>query len=109
MRGVACADFYSATKRWEIQLTISSSNGRRIHVDGSWHWRDTYSSAPAGCQDAAAALVPAVQDTISRIVNDPTFPALLAAAESGPSCLSRGARRRGPSATAIERQGWAPR
>jgi hypothetical protein len=78
------ADFYSASKRWEIELTVSSSNGRRMHIDGSWYWRDNYSSAPAGCQDAATSLVPAVQDTISRIVNDPTFPAFLAAPEAGP-------------------------
>ena len=58
--------------RWEIALTIASSNGRRRAAAVTYAVPSDVAGDTA-CQSHAKALVPAVQDLISKFVRSPYF------------------------------------
>ena len=65
---------------WELQVTLSSSNGRRVtiieHYAFNWHFIGDYA-----CREAATAMPLAVQSLIRKAVQPPEFLGLL---EPGP-------------------------
>jgi hypothetical protein len=74
----AKSDSLSGT--WELGLTILSSNHKSIHVDEKYGFASSY-SADIACPQTAQALMPAVQDLITKLVRDPGFRALVSVAE----------------------------
>lgn len=63
---------------WEIDMTLTSSNGHSLQVENS-HRFDTSWDAWSACKNVADAFAPAVQGTLSKAVNDPRFKTLLTA------------------------------
>jgi len=83
----AKSDSLSGT--WELGLTIVSSNHKSIHVDEKYGFASSYSGDIA-CTQTAQALMPAVQDLITKLVRDPGFKALVSVAE--PTAVSAAAK-----------------
>jgi hypothetical protein len=73
-------DFSSTSGAWELALTVSSSNGKSMHVDETYHFDSSFVGETA-CNQTAQAFVPGVQDLIGKLVRDPAFRSLVTAAE----------------------------
>jgi len=69
-------DFSSASGTWNLDLTVSSSNGRSLNVAENYSYTTSFYGETA-CNQTAQALMPAVQDLIGKVVHAPEFPALL--------------------------------
>jgi hypothetical protein len=61
---------------WTIAVTIRSSNGRSLAVEEAYGYKSSYYGETA-CNQTAHALMPAVQNVVSKIVRHPGFAALL--------------------------------
>jgi hypothetical protein len=61
---------------WDISLRINSSNGKTSRVTESYEFKSGLLSSDA-CQHAADALLPAVQDLISKLVTSNEFRTLV--------------------------------
>ena len=61
---------------WELQATLTSSNGRRLTIDDrygfNWHFVGDYA-----CREAATAMALAVQSLVRKAVQHPEFAGLL--------------------------------
>lgn len=68
---------------WVLALTVLSSNGNRVSAVEQYDFDSAY-LGDKGCQKTADALVPATQNLIKRIVNDPGFKDLFKVAEAKP-------------------------
>lgn len=66
----------SVSGNWRLSLTINSSNGRAITVDEIYEFKTSYYGETA-CNQTAQALMPAVQNLISKLVLNPEFPNLV--------------------------------
>ena len=77
-------EFSSMSGDWTIGLTISSSNGKSLHVDEKYGFSSSF-NGDAACAQTAQAFMPGVQDLIGKIVHSPAFPALVAAPPPAPS------------------------
>ena len=71
-------DFSSNSGNWTIAITIKSSNGKFITVSENYAYTTSFYGETA-CNQTAQALMPAVQDVISKIVTHQSFPSLLEA------------------------------
>ena len=70
-------DFQSgADAAWKIKVTLSSSNGKSLSVAEEYGYKSSYYGETA-CNQTAHALMPAVQNVVSKAVRHPEFPALL--------------------------------
>jgi hypothetical protein len=61
---------------WDIAITVSSSNGKRISVAEHYVFTSSY-YGETGCNQTAQALMPAVQNLVAKIVKHPEFRPLL--------------------------------
>ncbi|HKZ73589.1 MAG TPA: hypothetical protein VJ011_05955 [Steroidobacteraceae bacterium] len=69
-------DFSSASGNWDIRLTVTSSNGRSISVAEAYRFTSSFYGETA-CNQTAQAMMPAVQNVISKLVSHPEFGALV--------------------------------
>lgn len=69
-------NFSSFEGSWNLALTIKSSNGRFIVVKEDYSYTTSWDTRTA-CNQTAQALMPAVQNLVSKIVRSPEFKALL--------------------------------
>ena len=69
-------NFNSTTGDWNLALTIKSSNGQSISVTENHKYKTSFYGETA-CNQTAQALMPAVQDTINRVVTHKNFSNLL--------------------------------
>ena len=69
-------DFSSTSGMWTIGLTINSSNGRTITVLENYDFKSSWYGETA-CNQTAQALMPAVQNVISQIIQNNGFPSLV--------------------------------
>jgi hypothetical protein len=70
------ADFSSNSGRWNLNLSVKSSNGRGLSVTEAYPYTSSFYGETA-CNQTAQALMPAVQDLIGKAVTNPAFPALV--------------------------------
>jgi hypothetical protein len=61
---------------WSIDLSLASSNGRKIAVKEYYEFSSGF-SAPEACRNTAEAFSRAVQNLVGKSLADPGFPALL--------------------------------
>ena len=61
---------------WNIGLKITSSNGRRMYASESYQFESAFEGGTA-CRRTAEALLPAVQNLITKIIRNSDFRALL--------------------------------
>jgi hypothetical protein len=71
-------DFNSLSGEWTISFTLSSSNGKSLHVDEKYAFSSSYMGDVA-CAQTAQAFMPGVQDLIAKVVRNPMFSALVVA------------------------------
>ena len=67
---------YGSVAWWAFTVTLLSSNGTRLSVDTRFPFSAGY-AAWEGCSQTAAALLPAVQDLIGKLIGHPAFTALV--------------------------------
>lgn len=60
---------------WEIDLTISSSNGKRVSASETYEFHAGFSGVVA-CKQTADAFLAAVQNVVAKIVRSPDFKSL---------------------------------
>lgn len=65
-----------ARSLWELQVTLTSSNGRRLTVAENYEFPWRYIATHA-CNGAAAAMVPAAQALVRAAITHPNFASLL--------------------------------
>jgi hypothetical protein len=70
-------DFSSNSGKWNLALTVKSSNGRSISTTESYGFTSSFYGETA-CNQTAQALMPAVQNLVGKIVRSPEFPSLIA-------------------------------
>lgn len=70
-------DFSSNSGRWNIGLTVKSSNGKLMSVKEEYAFTTSY-MAETACNQTAQALMPAVQDLIGKVVRSQEFNGLVA-------------------------------
>ena len=61
---------------WDIAMTISSTNGKRLSVESHYSFAGNFVGEVA-CNQTAQALMPAVQDLIGKIIGHSDFATLL--------------------------------
>jgi hypothetical protein len=76
-------DFSSTSGTWDMRLTVKSSNGRSLTVNKQYEFTSSF-IAETACNQAAQALMPAVQDLINKVVTHKKFAGLLVADGSQP-------------------------
>ncbi len=69
-------DFSSTEGRWDIAMTVASTNGAKVSKSVTYQYPTNFVGEIA-CNATAQAFVPAMQDLISAVVADSTFPQLL--------------------------------
>ena len=62
--------------RWEIDLSLTSSNGRTMSASEQYDFQSGY-DANTACKQTAEAFMPAVQDLIGKIARSPEFRTLV--------------------------------
>ena len=72
---------------WELQVTLASSNGRRLAIteDYAFNWHFVADSA---CREAATAMALAVQSLVRKAVQHPEFAGLLAPGAATPAAAT---------------------
>jgi hypothetical protein len=58
--------------RWDLSLTLDSSNGKSMSVDSSYEFKTAFAAVKA-CGRVTQALGPAVQNLVRLFVTDPKF------------------------------------
>jgi hypothetical protein len=69
-------DFNAASGHWRLGATMKSTNGKTVSATEDYKYSSSFNGETA-CNQTAQALLPAMQDLISKIVRSPDFPALL--------------------------------
>ena len=70
-------DFQSgADATWRIKVTLSSSNGKSLSIAEEYGYKSSYYGETA-CNQTAHALMPAVQNVVSKVVRHADFPSLM--------------------------------
>jgi hypothetical protein len=72
-------DFSSASGKWNIAVTINSSNGQSLSVVENYEFTSSFYGETA-CNQTAQALMPAVQNLIGKIVKNNQFLTLIKSA-----------------------------
>jgi hypothetical protein len=68
--------FSSSVGTWDIALTVRSSNGTSLSVQEHYEFATSFVAANA-CKRVADAFFPAAQNIIQKVINSPTFPAMI--------------------------------
>jgi hypothetical protein len=71
-------DFSSSSGTWNIAATIKSSNGKVLSISENYSYKTSFYGETA-CNQTAQALMPAVQDLITKIIMHQDFPLLITA------------------------------
>jgi hypothetical protein len=74
-------DFSSNSGTWNLAATIKSTNGKVVTVSENYSYTTSFYGETA-CNQTAQALMPAVQDLISKIIRHPDFPTLVEARQA---------------------------
>ncbi|MBI5583811.1 MAG: hypothetical protein HY892_08290 [Deltaproteobacteria bacterium] len=69
-------DFSSMEGRWNIKLTLNSSNGKSMAVTENYSYETSFEGVRA-CEQTAKSLMPAVQSLIGRLARSQEFAALV--------------------------------
>jgi hypothetical protein len=69
-------DFSSNTGEWNLTLSVKSSNEQSISITENYKYTTSFFGETA-CNQTAQALMPAVQNLISKLVTNPNFSNLL--------------------------------
>ena len=69
-------DFSSTSGEWNLSLTVTSSNGKSITTDVMYDYTTSYFGETA-CNQTAQALMPAVQNLITKVIQHEEFPMLM--------------------------------
>ena len=69
-------DFNSNSGFWEISLTVNSENGSSITIEDRYDYTSSW-YGEAACNQTAQALMPAVQNVITKLINHSNFEQLL--------------------------------
>ncbi len=69
-------DFSSNSGNWDISLSVTSSNGKSLDVSENYSY-DTSFYGETACNQTAHALMPAVQNLISKLINHDSFASLI--------------------------------
>ncbi|MCG7531199.1 hypothetical protein MHM98_07510 [Psychrobium sp. MM17-31] len=65
-------DFSSTSGKWNIGLSLKSSNGKTMSVKENYAFTSSFYGETA-CNQTAQALMPAVQNLIGKVVTNPKF------------------------------------
>jgi hypothetical protein len=76
-------NFSSTSGAWQMGLSVSSSNGKSLHVEESYDFSSSFFGETA-CNQTAQAFMPGVQDLIGKLVRDPGFKTLLGTTDASP-------------------------
>ena len=69
-------DFNSTTGTWNLGLTVNSSNGKSFSVVEEYDYTSSWYGETA-CNQTGQALMPAVQNLITKVIAHPEFATLL--------------------------------
>jgi len=69
-------DFSATSGHWRLGATMKSTNGKSVSATEDFKYTSSLYGETA-CNQTAQALLPAMQDLISKLVHSPDFPALL--------------------------------
>lgn len=69
-------DFSSASGKWTLGITVNSSNGNSLAVTEDYDFTTSFYGETA-CNQTGQALMPAVQNVITKLVSHPDFAALI--------------------------------
>lgn len=69
-------DFDSTSGTWDLSLTVSSSNGESLTISDNYNYSTSFYGETA-CNQTAQALMPAVQNVISKLIQHDDFGSLL--------------------------------
>lgn len=69
-------DFSSVDGKWNLSLTVNSSNGKQMYVSESYSYTTSYYGETA-CNQTAQALMPAVQNLVGQVVRSREFSSLI--------------------------------
>ncbi|OQX09823.1 MAG: hypothetical protein BWK76_21665 [Desulfobulbaceae bacterium A2] len=69
-------NFSSSGGKWNLALTIKSSNGKIMSVSEDYSFTSSFVGETA-CNQTAQALMPAVQNLVGKVVRSPEFAALV--------------------------------
>lgn len=69
-------DFNSNSGIWTLSLTVNSSNGKQLKVNENYKYSTSFYGETA-CNQTAQALMPAVQNLISKLVQNKEFASML--------------------------------
>lgn len=69
-------DFNSNSGFWEISLTVNSNNGNSLTIEDKYDYTTSWFGETA-CNQAAQALMPAVQNVIIKLIHHSNFEQLL--------------------------------
>jgi hypothetical protein len=85
-----------AEAAWELQVTLTSSNGRRLTVveDYGFNW---HFDAMGACREAATAMALAVQSLVRKAVQHPEFAGLLVPGAAAPATAATTAPKPPPA------------
>lgn len=61
---------------WNIDMTISSNNGKSMSVNEHYEFESGFNGATA-CNNTANALMPTVQELIGKVISSPEFASLV--------------------------------
>lgn len=69
-------DFNSASGNWTLGVTLNSSNGKSLAVTEDYSFTSSFYGETA-CNQTGQALMPAVQNVITKLVSHPEFGSLV--------------------------------
>ena len=69
-------DFSSGDGLWEMELTVSSTNGRVISVSENYAYKSSFYGETA-CNQTAQAFMPAVQNLVGKVISSSEFSGLI--------------------------------
>ncbi|WP_412971284.1 hypothetical protein [Glaciecola sp. MF2-115] len=69
-------DFSSASGKWTLGVTLNSSNGNSLSVTEDYEFTTSFYGETA-CNQTGQALMPAVQNVITKLVSNPEFTTLV--------------------------------
>ena len=69
-------DFSSASGKWTLGVTLNSSNGNLLSVTEDYEFTTSFYGETA-CNQTGQALMPAVQNVITKLVSHPEFTTLV--------------------------------
>lgn len=69
-------DFDSGSGVWSLSVTVKSNNGKQIQISEDYKYSTSFYGETA-CNQTAQALMPAVQNVITKLVQHKEFPSMM--------------------------------